>query len=139
MKRLVGHWMARSVLTAEPDEPVYTAIELMAERRLRHVLIKDGDEVLGIVSNRDIVRAALIHPERKLDLHSCTLRDIMTPGPLVETTAEATLGEASKLMFDHKVSALPVNEGGRLQGIITSEDVLAAMSLGEQPTKRPDL
>jgi len=139
MKRRVGHWMMRNVLSAPPDEALYRAVEMMAEQQIRHVLVVDGEgELQGIVSNRDLIRGALRHPERKLDLHDTTLADVMTRAPLQTTTPDALLEEAADAMFRFKVNALPVLEGGKLAGILTSEDVLSAVAAGDPPQPRPN-
>ena len=57
LKRLVGDWMTRRVLGVAPEDPVFAALEVMAEHGVRHVLVIDSRGVQGIVSNRDVVRA----------------------------------------------------------------------------------
>lgn len=123
----VGHWMTRRVLTAHPEDPVVRALDVMGERGVRHVVVLDAAGALaGIVSNRDVFRLRALGeaPER------VTLGRIMTPAPLHVTELEAPLGEAARLMHTHKVSALPVMDGRDLVGVITSDDVLAAVALG---------
>lgn len=140
LKQLVGEWMTRRALQVKPDEPVFAAMEVMAEHGVRHVLVMRHDELLGIMSNRDVVRAALRHPERRLDLHQARVEDVMTPAPLVTTWPGATLAEVAEAMRSKKVSALPVMEGERLAGIITTDDVLAAVAAPDPgPARRPDL
>lgn len=140
LQRLVGEWMTRRVLRVRPDDPVFAALEIMAEHGVRHVLVTDGAKLEGIVSNRDFVRAAMRHPERQLDLHGARISEVMTPAPLRTTWPGATLAEVADVMRSHKVSALPVLEGTDLSGIITTDDLLAAVAQPEQaPARRPDL
>lgn len=139
LKRLVGEWMTRRALQVEPGDPVFAAMEIMAEHGVRHVLVMRQDEVLGIMSNRDVVRAALRHPERRLELHRARVEDVMTRPPLVTTWPGATLAEAAEAMRSKKVSALPVMDGERLAGILTTDDILAAVAAPDAPTRRPDL
>lgn len=129
MKGLVSHWMTKVLVNAGPDDPVFDALEVMADLRVRHVLVIDEHERLqGIVSNRDIIRSAMRNPDKQLQFFGCSLREIMTPMPLFITSSNATLEEVATLMHEHKVSALPVIDGGELRGLITSDDVLAAVS-----------
>lgn len=140
LQRLVGDWMTRRVLVVRPDDPVIAAMEIMAEHGVRHVLVLSGTKMEGIVSNRDFVRAAVRHPERRLDLHTARISEVMTPAPLRTTWPGATLAEVADLMRSHKVSALPVLEGTTLSGIITTDDVLAAVAQPDPaPARRPDL
>ncbi len=123
----VGHWTPRRVLTAGPDDPMLRALDVMGERGVRHVLVLDAAGALvGIVSNRDVFRARALRE----DAAALSLRQIMTPAPLHVTTIDAPLGEAARLMHTHKVSALPVMSGREVVGVITSDDVLAAVALG---------
>lgn len=140
MKGFVSHWMARALVNAKADAPVFEALEIMGEQQVRHVLVVDEHEhVKGIVSNRDIIRSAMRSPEKKLDFFGCCLGDIMTPMPLHTTSSDATLGDAATLMHKHKINALPVLDDGRLTGLITSDDVLAAVAKPESVLNRPDI
>lgn len=134
MKRLVGDWMTTALLSAEADDPLYRAIELMAERGLRHVLVLRGEALEGIVSNRDLIRAAMRHPDRRLDLHECRVRDVMTRQPLHTTAPGASLGQAARLMSERRVSALPVLDRGKVVGILTTDDLLTALAAEDEPS-----
>ncbi|MBX3466014.1 MAG: CBS domain-containing protein [Planctomycetes bacterium] len=140
LKQPVADWMTRRVLEVRPDAPVFAALEVMAEQGVRHVLVMNDATLVGIVSNRDVVRAALRHPERRLDLHQARVADVMTPVPLVTTWPGATLAEVAEAMRAKRVSALPVFDGERVAGIITTDDVLAAVAAPDPaPTRRPDI
>lgn len=137
MNRTVAHWMTTDLRHARTDDPLFRGLELMAEQGIRHVLVMDGDALRGIVSNRDVIRATAKHPEGRLDLHGCTLGEVMTPMPLYTVTPETRLCEAAGRMHQHRVSALPVLEGETVAGLITTDDVLAWASLAESHG-RPD-
>jgi acetoin utilization protein AcuB len=140
-ERLVGEWMTRHVHHVRPEDPVFTALEVMAERVVRHVLVLGaGGQLVGIVSNRDVVRAALHDPERRLDLHGVPVAEVMTRAPLETTWPGATLRAVADQMRARRVSALPVLEGDQLLGIITTDDLLAALAAPDAPApRRPDL
>jgi CBS domain-containing protein len=132
--------MTHGVVSLAPDEPLFAALERMAEESIRHVLVLDGEELAGILSNRDVVRATMANPERKLDLHGTVVRDVMTPAPLVTIESGAALSAAAEAFLYNKVNALPVlDPSGSVVGILTSEDVLRSVFLAEAPTRRPDL
>lgn len=138
MSEHIGAVATRDLVTIAPEEPLFAALERMAERRIRHVLVVDAGRLVGIVSNRDVVRAVM-RPGSGLDLHGTTVRDVMTAAPLVTTEPERLLGDAAQQMLDARVSALPVLEAGRLVGIVTSDDLLAALARADRPRPRPDL
>lgn len=139
MTTTVGAWMTRDVVKTSAEESLFTAVEQMAERRIRHVLILEGDEIIGIVSNRDIVRAVMLHPDRGLDLHGTRIAEVMTRAPLRTTSPERSLAEVSEEMLAHRVNAIPVLEGSHLVGIITSDDVLRAVASSDCERRRADV
>ncbi len=140
MTQHVGAWMTRDLVTVAPDEPLFAAVERMAERRIRHVLVLDEDGALaGILSNRDVVRAVMLHPDRRLDLHGTLVREVMTRPPLTTIGPQESLGEAADRMLELHANALPVLEGGKVAGILTSDDVLRAVAKAEREHHpRPD-
>lgn len=140
MEQTVAKWMTREVATVGPDEPLFAAVEILAERAIRHVAVRDADarDVVGILSNRDLIRAVLQHPDRRLDLHGTRVADVMTAAPLESTAPEAPLSEAAEQMHRTRVNALLVLSGGELAGILTSDDILAAVALGGCRPARPD-
>lgn len=130
-KAALGHvesWMTRAVVSTGPDEPAIRALELMAERGIRHVLVVRGEAVVGIVSNRDVIRANGQRGDGPLDLQTTTVADIMTPAPLESIWPGATLREAAQRMRAVRISALPVFDGPRLVGILTTDDILASVA-----------
>mgnify|MGYP003573338222 CR=1 FL=1 len=131
MQRRVGHFMTQGLLGVRPDEPVFRALEVMAEQRVRHVLVLEDGELKGIVSNRDVIRSAMGNAEKKLDLHGCTIGSIMTRAPLETVGVMTSLGEAASTMHRNRISALPVMDEGRVTGILTADDVLTAVAASE--------
>lgn len=127
----VQEWMSKQVVSVTPEEPLVRALELMAERGIRHVLVCSGSDLLGIVSNRDVIRATGQAGDQRLHLQETRVEGVMTPGPLETTWPGASLREAAGRMREARVSALPVLEGPQLVGVITTDDVLAAVAEGQ--------
>lgn len=133
MTPTVADWMSTKLVTAAPDEPLIRALELMAERRIRHVLVVDsGGALAGIVSNRDFVRAAFRQVAAP-DLHRAPIADVMTRAPLITVGSTTPLRDAAERLRVNRISALPVLDDGRLVGILTTDDVLAAVAAGRAP------
>ena len=138
MTQRVGSWMTRAVLDIAPEARLFEALEILAERRVRHVLVRSGETLVGLLSNRDIVRTSKRDEAGQLDLHATTVSEVMTPAPLHTVDPSASLADAAETMLAHHVNALPVLEGASLVGILTTEDLLRSLVSSER-TARPDL
>lgn len=108
------------VFSVKPDASVLDALSLMAEKNIGVVMVMSGEQVAGILSERDCVR--------KLELVGRTARDtrveaIMTRDVLY-VEAGQSLEECMALMIDKNVRHLPVYENGRLLGLMSVRDVL---------------
>lgn len=126
--RFVRDLMRDRVYAVRPDDDLATVRDLMDDHALRHVPVVDADgDVVGLVSHRDLLRAALIERadlplvvERSL-LERTHVRDVMTT--YVETVPpDAPLTDAARRMLESKIGSLPVTEGRRLVGILTEAD-----------------
>lgn len=121
--------MTRDVYTVSPDDSVLAASQLMRRRSVRHVPVLDGHRLVGIITDRDIKRAApsLLSGASQDDyedvLRSTMVSRIMTKEPFT-VNVESSIRKAVALMVEHKVGALPVMDGERIAGIITGSDLL---------------
>jgi CBS domain-containing protein len=118
--------MSTGLITAPPTQVLSDAFETFQSERIRHLPVVEGDELLGIVSSRDLFRVAdSPAPRRGFELlEERTVADVMTKRPLHTVGAGTSVREAIELMCREKVSALPVLQGKKLVGIVTSEDLL---------------
>ena len=133
--------MTKDPFTIDPDAPLATAVDVMRARSLRHLpVVDDSGQLIGIITDRDLRHAALApalaeflpagtrwrlrHAGEMLE--SLRVRDAMTWG-VVTTRPDAPLAEAALLMSERRVGSLPVVEQGRLVGMLTERDVLAAL------------
>lgn len=137
-RSLVSGWMTSHLISVAPEDELFAAVEKMAEKAIRHVLVIDDERLIGILSNRDLVRATFSNPERRLDLHGVNVGSVMTPDPIT-ITAEATVCVAAQTMVEHAINALPVLEGGVPIGVLTSDDLLRALSVQEVTPPLPQL
>jgi CBS domain-containing protein len=106
--------MAKTISTARPDDAVARAAELMKTEDCGFIPVVAGDEVVGVVTDRDIVIRCLAEG------HALTegLDHVMTPGAWT-IDADATLEAAAHAMAAHEVRRLPVTEKDRLVGILS--------------------
>jgi CBS domain-containing protein len=111
----------RDVVSIEPTADLVAVIRTLADRRIGALLVTDLDKgVIGILSERDIVRALAEHGASVLGR---TVEEVMTRK--VVTCSEAdTVGEIMERMTTGKFRHLPVIEGGELVGIVSIGDVV---------------
>jgi CBS domain-containing protein len=109
------------VETTRPDTTVYTVVwELKLKGIGALVLSEDGKTVLGLISERDIVRGLTEHGSKLLTL---PVSEVLTP-PVVTCTPEESITAVMARMTNHRVRHLPVLDGGRLCGIVSIGDVV---------------
>ncbi|NIJ40191.1 CBS domain-containing protein [Parvibaculum indicum] len=108
------------VSTVGPDKPVADVARELTERRIGAVLVTEGERVLGILSERDIVKAVAREGKEALERPA---RDVMTSRVItcsLSDTAEQLMDAMTQGRFRH----LPVIEDERLIGIISIGDVV---------------
>ena len=110
-----------------PETLVSEAAELMANEDVGSLPILDGDKLIGVVTDRDIVIRAVA---KKKDPQGMPIREVATHDP-VTVRAEDDLSDALKLMATYQVRRLPVvDEDNRLVGVLAQAD--AAMGAREK-------
>lgn len=121
--------MTASPITVPPDMPILDARALMDKARIRHLLVTDGERLVGIVTDRDI-RLNLASPASSLSmwelnylLARLTVGQVMTSRVLV-TAPDRDARDAARTMLEQRIGALPVVDGSRIVGIITETDLL---------------
>jgi len=129
---IVSRWMSEHVFTVKPKDPLVDAFELMRIHRIRHVPVVDKGHLVGIVSDRDLRQAM---PSRAhlaegsvaygKALMEKPIENVMTRKP-ISVSPEASLDEATEIICREKIGALPVEDNGKLMGIISAEDLLWA-------------
>jgi CBS domain-containing protein len=125
MTTLVRHAMTESPKTLSPAMSANDAAGIMANFDVGVVPVMDGDQLIGLVTDRDLVTRVLA--SRK-DPEAVELGDIATTS-VVNVSPDMELAEARDLMAAHKIRRLPVMKNDRLVGILSLGDVaLAAAS-----------
>ena len=108
---------------------------------VRHMPVVQGGRLLGVVSERDLLRASLSsltdfqEEAHRAFLHGVEIGRVMSSPPVV-IHPDASVEEAAKLMAERKIGCLPVVEEDRLLGLITETDVLRYFA-GVHPAPEP--
>lgn len=122
MSILVRHAMTEAPHTASPTMSAADAAALMKQFNVGVIPVAEGEELLGLVTDRDLVIRVLA--ERR-DPTEVQLADILTKAP-VTVSPDTRLSQARNLMAEHKVRRLPVTKADRLVGILSLGDVAVA-------------
>jgi CBS domain-containing protein len=123
---LVRDVMQKSVVTISASDRLSTVEDIMTLGRVRHMPVVHAGKLVGVVSERDLLRASLSnlsghrHEEHRAFLHVVEIGRVMSTPPIVVTT----VGEAAHIMAEKKIGCLPVVEGDQLVGMITETDIL---------------
>jgi CBS domain-containing protein len=137
--------MTPDPVTVPPEMPVKDAAKLMVERHIGALPVLEGDKLIGLVSEGDLIMADVkVEFPTYIDLLSgfifyppsvrrfetelkkavgAEVKDVMTAEP-VSVTVDAAVEDVATLMVDRDVSRLPVLDGTRLVGIISKSDIV---------------
>ncbi len=129
--RFTKHYMSTNPFTIRTNESMLSASKLMHEKEIRHLpVLSERGQVVGILSDRDVQRAMII-TKTNSNNQLCTfdpnflVEDFMS-WPVIVVSETSSLQYAAKEMLLQKVSCLLVEDmGGKLRGILTTDDVLA--------------
>jgi CBS domain-containing protein len=123
----VGALMTRDVICVSQDESLDEVWRTMTEFKIRHVPVFEGDTLVGIVSDRDVLLHATpgaVGPVVPMK----AVREVMTPVPIT-ARPRATIGEIAALMQNHRIDCVPITEGAhRLVGLVTSHDLIGLLN-----------
>lgn len=109
-----------AVETTGPDTIVAAAAGLLAAKRIGALVILEGDTIVGILSERDIVRSAAEHGAKCLDRK---VSDLMTR-KVITADPDKSARQVMELMTEKRIRHLPVTEDGKLAGIVTIGDLV---------------
>jgi CBS domain-containing protein len=121
--------MQKDVVTLAVDATLDLADDLMRVDRIRHIPVVAGKRLVGVVSQRDLLRGAvskmlsLTPGAEKLWLAGISVREVMT-SELFTVHPDASIASAVEMMLMQRIGCLPVVEDGDLVGILSETDCL---------------
>jgi CBS domain-containing protein len=125
----VSDIMTKHVLFAKPGQAFAEVARLFAEMDIHHLPVtNEDDKLVGIISANDVMRGfsrrLFNSPDGSIPLdQSLTVADLMTSNPVYLTPANS-IQKAAELFARHRIQCLPVVEGTRVVGIITTRDLV---------------
>ena len=116
--------MTRDVICIESSESLSDAQEIMREWEIRHLPVMLDGHLIGIMSDRDVLRHAIKTDDDELVLPAITVAEVMTRNPIT-CDADADIASIGQTMLDEKIDSVPVVDvDGDLVGLITSSDLI---------------
>lgn len=119
------------VFTANGEITILEVSRVMTNRGIGSVVIVEGGDVAGIVTERDVLRRVVA---QGLDPATTRLSSIMTRAPLLTCAPDSSLDEVRGVMSSRRIRHMPVMAGTALAGLVTIGDLLAYQLADQEAT-----
>ncbi len=123
--------MRKTVISIDSAMTVRDAATMMEDTDVGCVIITKGNAPLGILTERDFVKR-IVSKEKSF---STPLADVMS-FPLITSQPDDTVWEVAEIMKKNKIHKVPVEDNGKLVGIITASDLVRLCSMGSDSEMR---
>jgi len=123
-------YKGHNVLTIPPDTLVYDAIYMLAQHEIGALIVKQGNRVVGIFSERDYARKIILQDRSS---RSTRVEEVMTTN-VVYAEPLQSIDDCMSLMTNKRVRHLPVMDHGSLVGIVSIGDVVREIISDQQST-----
>ena len=121
--QVMGNKPVNALYSITQDKTVYEALVLMAEKNIGAVLVLEDNELIGIFSERDYARKVILQGRASRDT---LIRDVMT-SKVITVETDDKIEACMQIMSDKHIRHLPVNQRGKLVGIISINDIVSAI------------
>lgn len=130
--------MTRDVIVVPPEFSLAAAWRILCFQKIRHLPVVRAGALVGMVSDRDI----LVRASRDFDgvivvPKNLIVGDAMTPTPLATCEVSTDVAEIARMMTQRAIDAVPVVQGLRLVGLVTSADLLHLLIRSEEARPLP--
>ena len=124
--------MSKDIEVVDRNDNLRTVEERMATKQLRHLPVLEQGEVVGLVTQRDLFKAAMSsamgygEKAQRAYLQSVRVKEIMTY-PVVTVSPDTSVAAAAEMMVNTGIGCLPVVDDHQLIGIVTKTDLLRCL------------
>jgi CBS domain-containing protein len=114
--------MTEAAVTDRPDDDLAAAARKMWDQQTGSLLVLEGGDLVGIITERDILRAVAIGTPLDTPVSEVMSKDVVTVEPAT------SLREAARIMTEKWIRHLPVLEGGQLVGVVSQRDLAGVLA-----------
>ncbi len=116
------------IWSVEPADSVYEAIAMMAEKGIGALLVMQGSETVGVLSERDYARKVILQGRSSKET---SVREIMTPD-VIFASPDNTIDECLALMTDKRIRHLPIRDDQEVLGVVSIGDLVKTIISDQQ-------
>jgi CBS domain-containing protein len=114
--------MTQAAVTDRPDDDLAAAARRMWDQQTGSLLVLDGEDLVGIITERDVLRAVATGTALGTPVSEVMSKDLITVEP------GTSLREAARIMTERWIRHLPVLESGRLVGVVSQRDLAGVLA-----------
>ena len=120
----VSGFMQKEVITINSDASIGEAVKTMYEKKVGSLIIKDNDELKGMITERDIARSIFIHNVS----NDSKIKDIFTT-PLVSVEPDSSILDVAEMIGKTQILRIPVIKEGKVLGVISASDLVVLFTM----------
>ncbi|HUZ97688.1 MAG TPA: CBS domain-containing protein [Edaphobacter sp.] len=118
------------IWSTTPAASVYEAIAMMADKQVGALLVMEHGTLIGIISERDYARKVILQERSSRET---AVREIMS-SPVISVSLQHTVGACMRLVTDHRIRHLPVEDRGKVVGMVSIGDLVNS-AISEQEAR----
>jgi CBS domain-containing protein len=119
----ISEIMTSAAVIDQSDDTLAEAARKMWKQQTGSLLVMEGEDLVGILTERDILRAVASGARmEEVRISEVMTKDVLTVGP------QASLREAAKIMADRWIRHLPVVDGGKVVGVLSQRDLAGVLA-----------
>lgn len=130
IQQILGQKEINEIWSISPDATVYQAVQMLAEKRVGALLVMEGEELVGILSERDYAREVILKDRSSKET---AVRDIMSTDVITASSTDG-VDPTLSVMTDNRIRHLPVVDDGKVAGMISMGDLVKDIIDNQQST-----